>query len=455
MREVARITGGRLSGPDVVVRGVTIDSRRVTGGELFVPIVAARDGHDFVAHALEAGAAGYLTARPAIGGSAVEVDDPMAALTALGAHARDRLAGGAGDPPARVAGTPAAGRVVGITGSLGKTSVKDLLRPALSVRWRTWASLGSFNNELGVPLTLANAPADTEALIVEMGARTVGDIAGLCAVARPTIGVVTRVAAVHSETFGDIGRIERAKGELVEALPADGTAVLNAADPRVAAMASRTSARVVTFGEDGDVRAECVTLDDALRPGFRIASDWGGVNVRLEARGAHMVGNALAAATAALVCGVPLDALPDAFATAALSPWRMEVVRLPSGAQLINDAYNANPTSMDAALRSLAALPARRRIAVLGYMAELGSGSDDEHRAVGRLARELGVEVLSVGVTAYGADTVASIDEVPAALGDLGPHDAVLVKASRLAGLERLAALLDGSRAEGPSVDGS
>ncbi|HEX6238100.1 MAG TPA: UDP-N-acetylmuramoyl-tripeptide--D-alanyl-D-alanine ligase [Acidimicrobiales bacterium] len=455
MSEVARATGGRLSGPDIVVRGVTIDSRRVTGGELFVPIVAARDGHDFVAHALAAGAAGYLTARPAVGGSAVEVDDTMAALTALGVEARDRLAGGAGDPPARPAGGPAAGRVVGITGSLGKTSVKDLLRPALAVRWRTWASLGSFNNELGVPLTLTNAPADTEAVIVEMGARTVGDIARLCAVARPTIGVVTRVAAVHSETFGDIGRVERAKGELVEALPADGTAVLNAADPRVAAMASRTSARVVTFGEGGDVRAECITLDDELRPSFRIAGDWGEVNVRLEARGAHMVGNALAAATAALVCGMPIDALPDAFAAAALSPWRMEVVRLPSGAHLINDAYNANPTSMDAALRSLAALPARRRIAVLGYMAELGPGSDEEHRAVARLARDLGLEVLSVGVPAYGTDTVASIEEVPAALGDLGPRDAVLVKASRLAGLERLAALLDGSRVDGPPVDGS
>jgi UDP-N-acetylmuramoyl-tripeptide--D-alanyl-D-alanine ligase len=449
MSEVARITGGHLSGPDVAVRGVTIDSRLVSGGELFVPIVADRDGHDFVTHALAAGAAGYLTRRAPVGGSAVEVEDTLTALSALGANSRDRLAGSGGEAEtgseSDAAACPAAGRVVAITGSVGKTSVKDLLRAALGARWRTWASAGSFNNELGVPLTLANAPYDTEALIVEMGARGVGHIARLCAVARPTVGIVTRVAAVHSETFGAIDDVAAAKGELVEALPSQGTAVLNAGDVRVAAMAERTTARVVTFGDGGDVRAEALSLDDELRPSFLLVSDWGTEEVRLDARGAHMVDNALAAATAALLCEVPLDALPDALARAAMSPWRMELVRLPSGARLINDAYNASPTSMAAALRSLAALPARRRVAVLGYMAELGPESDTEHRAVARLAHELGIDVLSVGAPAYDARTVAAIDDVPAALGALGPDDAVLVKASRLVALERLATLLGGS----------
>jgi UDP-N-acetylmuramoyl-tripeptide--D-alanyl-D-alanine ligase len=333
---------------------------------------------------------------------------------------------------------------VGITGSVGKTSVKDLVRAALAARWRTWASAGSFNNELGVPLTLVNAPAGSEALVVEMGARGVGHVADLCRTARPTIGVVTRVAAVHTASFGTIDDVATAKGELVETLPADGTAVLNAADPRVAAMAARTTASVLTFGEGGGVRAEQLVLDDDLRPAFRLASDWGQAEVRLGVRGTHMVDNALAAAAVALVCQVPLDALPAALAGAELSPGRMELVRLPSGARLVNDAYNANPTSVGAALRSLAALPARRRIAVLGLMAELGTESDAEHRAVGRLARELGVEVVGVGVAAYGGVTVDDLDDVPGTLGDLGPDDAVLLKGSRVAGLDRLVATLSG-----------
>ncbi|HET6772111.1 MAG TPA: UDP-N-acetylmuramoyl-tripeptide--D-alanyl-D-alanine ligase [Acidimicrobiales bacterium] len=428
--DVAAATGGRLVGPDVTVAGLAIDSRLVTGGELFVPLVAERDGHDFVAAALDAGAAAYLTARPPLdrrSGSAVEVADTSEALAALGRHARGLL-------DARVDG-----RVVGVTGSVGKTSVKDLLAAALAARWRTAASAGSFNNELGVPLTLANAPAGTEALVVEMGARGAGHISDLCAIARPTVGVVTRVAAVHTATFGTLEAVAAAKGELVAALPSSGSAVLNAADPLVAAMAGRTSARVVTFGAGGDVRAGKVVLDEDLRPEVHLITPWGDTAVRLAARGAHMVENALAAATAALVCDVPLGDIAGALATADVSRWRMELRTLPAGARLLNDAYNANPTSMAAALRALAALDATRRVAVLGLMAELGAGSDAEHRAVGDLARELGIEVVAVGVPAYGGTLVADLDEAAAALDGLGPGDAVLLKGSRVVGLERLA----------------
>ncbi len=432
--DVAAATGGRLVGPDVTVSGATIDSRLVAGGELFVPVVAERDGHDFVPAALAAGAAAYLTARPATGpppgATAVEVGDTLVALSALGRHVRDRLDDGVD------------GRVVGVTGSVGKTSVKDLLATALAARWRTAASAGSFNNELGVPLTLIDAPGDTQALVVEMGARGEGHVAELCAVARPTVGVVTRVAAVHTQTFGTVDDVALAKGELVEALPASGVAVLNAGDPRVAAMAARTAARVVTFAAGGDVRAHEVRLDADLRPAFTVVTPWGRADVRLAVRGTHMVDNALAAAAAALVCDVSLDDVVAALGTADLSRWRMQLGTLPSGARLLNDAYNANPTSMAAALRSLAALDATRRVAVLGVMAEIGASSDDEHRAVGDLARDLGIEVVAVDVPAYGGTQVADLAGAVVALGDLGPGDAVLLKGSRVAGLERLAVML-------------
>src|SRR5690606_2633293 len=241
--------------------------------------------------------------------------------------------------------------------------------------------------------------------------------------------------------------VAAAKGELVEALPATGTAVLCAADPRVAAMADRTAARVLTFGGSGDVRAEGVRLDGELRPAFRAVTPWGAAEVRLAVRGAHMVDNALAALAAALACDVPLDDAAAALSSAGLSRWRMDLATLSSGARLLNDAYNANPTSMAAALRALAELPARRRVAVLGLMAELGPASEAEHRAVGELARELGIEVVAVGTPDYGGTVVPDLDGVAAALGDLGPDDAVLLKGSRVAGLERLAALLGAPQA--------
>jgi UDP-N-acetylmuramoyl-tripeptide--D-alanyl-D-alanine ligase len=429
--DVAAAVAGRLEGPDALVEGASIDSRTVRPGQLFVPVVAERDGHDFIAAALAAGAAAYLTSRPPVGGTAIVVEDTVAALQALGRAARARVTG----------------PVVGVTGSVGKTSVKDLLASVLSQRLRTAASERSFNNELGVPLTLVDAADGTEAVVVEMGARNRGHIAFLCGIASPTVGIVTRVAAVHTEMFGTIEEVAVAKGELIEALPADGTAVLFTGDWRVAAMATRSAAPVVMFGPGGDVRAEDVEVDEELRPRFRLVSPWGDAAVALAARGRHQVDNALAAAAAGLACGLSPEEVAAGLAVATLSPWRMELATAPSGARVLNDAYNANPTSTAAALRSLAALPAARRTAVLGLMAELGPTSDADHAEVGALARSLGVRVIAVAAPAYGGEDVPDVAAALVALGELGPDDAVLVKGSRVAGLERLAdALLSSPR---------
>jgi UDP-N-acetylmuramoyl-tripeptide--D-alanyl-D-alanine ligase len=422
---IAEVTGGSVVGPDVEARGASNDSRTMAGGELFVALLWNQDGHDFIEDALRRGAPAYLTARPPAGGTAVVVGDTAVALLDLGRGARRRLPD----------------RVVGVTGSVGKTSVKDLLAAALAPTFRVAASAGSFNNEFGVPLTLINAADDAEAVVVEMGARGPGHVALLCDVAAPTIAVVTQVAAAHTAVMGDLDAIARSKGELVEALPSKGTAVLNAEDPRVAAMAARTSAAVVRFGAGGDVVAEDVRLDDELRPTFRLRTPAGDADVRLGVAGRHQVDNALAAAGAALAAGAPVESVAEGLGAARLSPMRMALGRSPSGAVVLNDAYNANPASMAAALRALAAVPARRRIAFLGTMAELGERAAAEHREVAALAAELGVQVVAVAEPAYGVEVVPDVDAAAARARDLGlgDGDAVLVKASRVARLERLA----------------
>jgi UDP-N-acetylmuramoyl-tripeptide--D-alanyl-D-alanine ligase len=425
--EVAGAVDGRLVGEDVIFDGVATDSRGDVAGRLFVPLVAERDGHDFIAAALAGGAAAYLTNGPsAFEAPAIVVADTLSALGAIGGLARARL------PE----------RVVGVTGSVGKTSVKDLLAAALRPTYATVASERSFNNEIGVPVTLANAPDGTEATVVEMGARGIGHITHLCAIARPTIGIVTAVGHVHTALFGTIDDVAAGKGELVEALPASGTAVLNADDERVVAMRSRARARVLTYGEGGDVTASVVQFDPELRPSFRMHSPWGDVEVQLGVRGLHQIANALAAAAAALACDVPLDAVADGLARAALSPWRMDLQRTRAGALVLNDAYNANPISVAAALRSLAALDANRRIAVLGTMAELGEVAEHEHRAIAALAAELGIQVVAVAEPRYGAPDVPDVDAAVGAIGAIGAGDAVLIKGSRVAGLERLAEVL-------------
>lgn len=429
--EIARVVGGTLVGPDVEVAGAAIDSRLVRPGQLFIPVVGDRDGHDFIPAARDAGAVATLTARPPVEGiTSIVVADTAAAFTTLGAHARSKL----GE------------RVVGITGSVGKTSTKDLTAAALGRLHVVTASEKSFNNELGVPLTLVNAHDDTDVAVVEMGARGAGHIAWLCDIARPTIAVVTAVELVHAELMGDLDAIAAAKAELPGSLPSDGVAVLNAGNERVAAMAASTTARSILYGgEAGEVRAEAVELGPDLRARFRLLSPWGAADVHLGVRGLHHVDNALAAATVALLCDVPVDEVAAGLELSELSPWRMELRTAPSGARVLNDAYNAGPASMEAALRALAHLDARRHHAVLGPMAELGPEGPAQHRRIAALAAELGIEVTAVGTDDYGTPTVADPAAAVAALGVLGPDDAVLVKGSRVAGLERVAeALLAG-----------
>ena len=427
--EVAEATGGTVSGPEVTVDGARIDSRLVTGGELFVALHGERDGHDFVAAAFEAGAGAALVDRPVEGGATILVEDTAEGLTALGTRARERLPD----------------RVVGITGSVGKTSTKDLLAAALRRGFRVHASPKSFNNELGVPLTVLDTPDDAEAVVVEMGARGRGHIAALCAVARPLVGVVTTVGLSHSEFFGTIDDVAVAKGELVEALPAHGTAVLNADAPLVAAMAHRTRARVLSFGAAGDVRGDDIRLDGDLRPTFRLRTPWGDAGVTLQIRGHHQVANALAAAAAALASGAGVDDVAAGLGDARLSPWRMELHRTASGAVVLNDTYNANPLSVEAALRALVELPARRRTAILGIMAELGEVGPAEHARMGALAAALGIRVIAVAAPAYGGEQVADATEALERLGALDEGDAVLIKGSRAAGLETAAGTLAGS----------
>jgi UDP-N-acetylmuramoyl-tripeptide--D-alanyl-D-alanine ligase len=463
LSEVAEAVGGRLTRGDGTVTGtVTVDSRAVAPGDLFVAVPGERvDGHDFLGAAAAAGAVAALATRADDALPCVVVDEPVAALGRLAAAVHARLAGAGGAGGHRLV-------TIGITGSSGKTSTKDLLGQVLATAGPTVSPPGSYNNDIGLPLTVLDADEDTRFLVLEMGSRGRGHIARLCRVARPDVGVVLNVGSAHLGEFGSADGIAVAKGELVEALPAEGTAVLNADDPRVIGMAPRTRARVVTTGRspDADVRADDVVLDEAGRAGFTLVT--GGVRaaVRLQVVGAHQVANALSAAGAALAAGMtPEDVAAALSAAVPRSRWRMEVTRRDDGVTVVNDAYNANPESMRAALAALAGLPARRRVAVLGAMAELGPGAAEEHERLGRDAVAAGVDlVVAVGPDAVGIadgalaagahedrDTDKGAVRVPdrAAARQLltevlVPGDVVLVKASRSYGLEVLAAdLLD------------
>lgn len=422
---------GELVGPDVTFDGASFDSRTLSVGQLFVPIVAERDGHEFIAAALDRGAAAYLTAdRDAAtrqGATAIVVDDTASALMRLAAWARDRL-----DVP-----------VVGVTGSVGKTSTKDFIAAAVGASRSITANERSFNNEQGLPVTLLGAPDDTGALVVEMGMRGFGEITRLAEVAQPTIGVVTAVAASHTGRVGGIDGVARAKRELIEALSPAGTAVLNADDERVAAMATHTGASIITYGERGDVRVGSLELDDLARPRFEVSTPWGSATVRLSVSGAHMAANAAAALAVAGVIDGSIDAAAAALEAATISGQRMEIGRAASGAIVINDAYNANPDSTSAALRALAAIQADRRIAVLGVMAELDDPAAG-HARIAQEAHQLGIELIAVDTELYGVEART----VEAAISDLtsvGSDDAVLVKASNSARLWRVAEALTGS----------
>jgi UDP-N-acetylmuramoyl-tripeptide--D-alanyl-D-alanine ligase len=457
LREVADVVGGSVEPPGaaevVVTAPASVDSRRVAPGGLFVAAVGEHvDGHDYVGSALAAGAAGSLVTRE-VDGPQVVVPDVVAALGRLARAVVDRLVLDGGLV------------VVALTGSSGKTSTKDLLAQVLASSASTVAPEGSFNNELGVPLTALVADETTRFLVLEMGSRGIGHIADLTRMAPPEIGLVLNVGAAHAGEFGGRSMTARAKSELVQALPsaaAGGVAVLNADDELVAAMADVTSARVVTFGRSpgADVRAQDVSLDADGRPSFVLTSGAAAsAAVTLRVHGAHQVSNALGVAAVALALGLPLDDVAAALSAAeARSRWRMQVTHRADGVIVVNDAYNANPDSMRAGLEALVAMGrsgAGRTWAVLGEMLELGAASDAEHAEIGRLTRKLGVDRLVVvgeaargihaGAVAGGAqdgeDSVIVADSVAAQslLRDaLRPGDLVLFKSSRDAGLRWL-----------------
>jgi UDP-N-acetylmuramoyl-tripeptide--D-alanyl-D-alanine ligase len=428
--DVAKATNGTLIGQNAHLSGVSFDSRNVHPGQLFVPIVAERDGHEFVEAALAAGAGAYLTTGKTFGRTAITVPDTLAALLQLGAWGRNKL------------DAQLSNRVIGITGSVGKTSTKDFIAAALGSSLRVAANERSFNNDQGLPVTILNAADDVEALVLEMGMRGFGEIARLCTVARPNIGVVTRVASAHTERVGGIDGVARAKSELVIALDASGFAVLNADDERVVAMRTLTDARVITYGasSSADVRMTSCVLDESACASVSIESPWGKASWKMNVPGEHMAHNAVGAIAVAGVIGLDLQRAAEAVSNSVLSEMRMQHRIARSGALIIDDSYNANPASMSAALRALSVTKASRRIAVLGVMAEL-SEPERDHSEIAGLAKKLGIEVLAIGTDMYGMQS-RTLDEVAAMLSAVENSTAILIKGSRVAQLEKLVSLL-------------
>ena len=445
LRDVARAVGGLPIGDDVEVRSVVTDSRLARPGAMFVALPGLRtDGGLFVGEAFGFGAAAALVR------DGTEAPGPVVCVRSTG----DALMKLAADERGRAGAT-----VIGVTGANGKTSTKDLTASVLGTSMRTHASRDSYNNEVGLPMTILEAPDDTEALVCEMGARRSGDVALLSQIARPDVVVVTNVGVAHLEIFGSWEAIVEASAEPVDALGEAGVAVLNADDPVVAGYAERCRGRVVTFGAGvgADVRATEVRLGDDGCASFTLEVPGGErERVRLAVPGEHMVSNALAASAVGHVLGLGTTEITAGLKDASVSPWRMETFTAPDGVRVINDAYNANPESMAAALKAArwiardAAL-----VAVLGPMAELGPIEAEEHERVGELVTRLRVDrLVTVGARARAIalaavregvepDHVASYDDGDDALRDVREHvrpgDVVLFKASRVAGLERLA----------------
>ncbi len=436
-----------MVGDDVRIGSVVTDSRLAVPGSLFIAIEGERtDGHRFVGDARDRGAAAAVVqASRSHVLPRIEVASTAAALLALAADERRSFPG----------------PVVAITGANGKTSTKDLTAEVLSERFEVHASPGSFNNEVGLPMTLLGAAADADVIVAELGARREGDVAMLMEVADPSVVVVTNVGVAHIGVFGSWDAIVRASAEPLDALGPDGVAVLNADDPVVAGSVPRTGARIVTFGRSAGavVRAEDVELGRDGRASFVLRAGGGRERVTLGVPGEHMVANALAAATVGLELGVPIEASAAALGRARISHWRMETFEGRGGIRVLNDAYNANPESVAAALKAAKVMAGEGRVvAVLGRMAELGEIAEAEHERIGELAARLRIDrLITVGTEAktiavagvregVEPDAVASYDDPEGALADVRAHvregDLVLVKGSRVVGLETLAEAL-------------
>ncbi len=457
LEEIAAVVHGVVVGEAAtVVRGISTDSRTVQPGDLYCAIVGDRvDGHDYVAQAIERGATAVLSSR--------EVDAPCVVVSDIakrpGSGNVDVVIGALGSLACHDRQLWSEVNVVGVTGSSGKTSTKDLIGQVLGELGPTVAPAGSPNNELGLPLTLLTIASDTRFVVAEMGMRGHGHIEYLCEIARPTIAVITNVGHAHVGEVGSIEEVAEAKAELVSAIPATGTVILNADDFHVMAMVKNSIAPVVTFGrsESADVQARNVTTTSRGGCAFELSYGGESVHVELALVGEHHVSNALAAAAVGVVSGMDLDTIARALDNSKLlSKWRMEVHYIGSDYTLINDAYNANPESMEAALKALIGIPQSARTwAVLGTMHELGDESVSEHDRIGRLAVRLDVDQLVViGQSAkamhLGALQEGSWDNESVWLPDfsaasdyivenIGIGDVVLFKASRSEGFETLA----------------
>lgn len=461
--DVLKATGGKLlrGRKDLRFTGVAINSRTIRGGELFVAIRGERfDGHDFSEAALQKGALGrivrddwmpeppdpmYASFSEA---SLISVPDTLRALQDLAHFHRMQFT------------LP----LVAVTGTNGKTSTKEMIYSILRIGRRTHRSPGNLNNHIGVPLSLFGLGPATEAAVLEFGMSGFGEIARLREIARPNIVVITNVSAAHLTALKNEEEIARAKAEILEDLPRDGWAVLNRDDVRVDAMRDKVRGRVITFGQDAaaDVRATAITSGEGGATRFQLCYQGKEVTVRLPKPGRYHVANALAAAAAALAAGVPLAEIPEGIADCTFPSMRWESFFLPGGSEVINDAYNANPASVTAALQTVADLGGdRRNIAVLGDMLELGEFSEEAHRAVGRtvadgtFARLITVgpqagwiadEAVRSGMPAADVFCCSDVREASGCLRKiLRAQDRVLVKASRGMGLEEMVEDLMGS----------
>ena len=447
LSDIAGAVGGTLRGTDPVISSVATDSRRVEPGGLFVALAGEHaDGHDFVSEAFDRGAAAALVSRRSSGQGVVQVADTGRALLALGADER-RLMPGA--------------RVVAVTGANGKTSTKDLAAAVLATRFRVHASPASFNNEIGLPMTLLGARPGTEVVVAEMGARRPGDVALLCEIARPRFVIVTNVGVAHMEVFGSWEAIVRAGAEPLEWLDGSGVAIINADDAVVRRYATRTQASVMSFGlqPTADIRAEGVALGPDARASFVLAAGREREPVELAVPGEHMVSNALAAAACGIALGMTPAECAAALKGARVTEWRMQTFTTRSGVLVVNDAYNANPESMAAAMKAARWMAKDRRlVAVLGHMAELGPIAFEEHEKLGALVVRIGVErLVTVGEPARAiaraairegqlpedvaccADAAGAVQEL---LAWVRAGDVVLLKGSRVAGMERVAEAL-------------
>ncbi len=431
--EVASVAHGTLVGLDCEASGIAFDSRTLRHGQAFVALGGEADGHDYLRDAVTAGAPFAIVQRgksiDAL--TCVEVDDCDAALTAIGRHCRDRLA------------TTLDGRVIGITGSVGKTSTKDLVLAVLRSKYaNAHGPEKSLNNDIGVPVTIVNSPDSCEALVLEMGLRGLGEIARLCDVGHPQIGVITEVGDAHSDRVGGIEGVVRAKAELLHSLPQSGIAIVNSDSVNAMKTVHNISARVLTFGssEPAAVRWEIVSSDERGCCTVRFtAGDESAVGI-VPLPGIHMAANAASAVAVGITCGIGIAQCVEALSNTQSASQRMQWVIGRNGIRILDDSYNANPVSVAAALRTVAETPAKQRYAVMGVMAEV-LHSDLAHQEIAKLCEQLGIELLALETDLYGTGAL-SLADVARTLDSHDSNTVVLVKGSRVAAAERVVQVL-------------